>query len=50
MAALFLIFTLTIILMLAGWRKIALSLACINLLLCLAVFWHHVTAVVNILL
>jgi len=48
MAALFLIFTLAIILMGFGLRKPAMILIFINLLLCLAMFWHHVTDVLQI--
>lgn len=50
MAILFLIFAVAIFLMGLGLRKAALIVALINLLLCLAMFWHHVTTHVNILL
>lgn len=48
MAGLFLVFTIAIVLLGLGLRKAALILAFINLLLCLAMFWHHITDVLNI--
>jgi hypothetical protein len=50
MAFLFLIFTIAILLLWAGYRRTALVLTLINLLLCLAMFWHHVTDKLQILL
>lgn len=50
MAILFLIFTVAIALMGFGMRKAALIIVLINLLLCLAMFWHHVTDVLKIML
>lgn len=50
MSILFLIFAFVIILIGFGFRKTALILALINLLLCLAMFWHHVTDALQILL
>lgn len=50
MAALFLIFTIVIALIGFGFRKAALILAIINLLLCLLMFWHHITDFLHIML
>lgn len=48
MSLLFLIFAIVIALIGFGFRKAALILAIINLLLCLAMFWHHVSDVLQI--
>jgi len=48
MCALFLVFTLAIVLMGLGLRKSAMVVIFINLLLCLAMFWHHITDVLKI--
>lgn len=48
MALLFLVFTIAILLMAFNMRKAALIVAVINLLLILAMFWHHVTDVLKI--
>lgn len=50
MAFLFLIFTIAIWLLWSGQRKAALIVALINLVLCLAMFWHHATDTLKILL
>lgn len=43
MAFLFFIFALAIAFIAFGYRKTAMALVIINLLLCLAMFWHHIT-------
>jgi Family of unknown function (DUF5993) len=50
MAALYLIFVIDMVLLFEGYRKTAIILTLINLLLCLAMFWHHVTDKLTILL
>lgn len=50
MTFLFLIFTIAIVLLWAGYRKTALMIALINILLCLAMFWYHVTDKLKIML
>jgi hypothetical protein len=50
MSGLFLLFVVAIALIGFGFRKAALLLALINLLLCLAMFWHHITDVLQIAL
>lgn len=48
MTLLFLIFSIVIMLVGFGYRKTAIALTIINLLLCLAMFWHHITDVLKI--
>lgn len=50
MALLFLVFATAIVLAWKGFRKTALILVLINLLLCLAMFTYHVTDKLNIIL
>lgn len=50
MSALFLIFVIVIALIGLGYRKAAMVLTLINIALCLAMFWHHITDVLHIML
>jgi hypothetical protein len=50
MAALFLVFVIALITLFLGYRKAAIILTIVNLILCLAMFWHHVTDKLKILL
>jgi Family of unknown function (DUF5993) len=48
MAGLFLLYVFVMLLLWFGQRKAAMILGIINLILILAMFWYHVTDVVNI--
>lgn len=48
MSVLFLIFAIVIALIGLGYRKAAMILAVINIVLCLAMFWHHITDILHI--
>lgn len=50
MAGLFLIFVIIVILIWFDLRKTAIVLTIINILLCLEIFRHHATTILNILL
>jgi hypothetical protein len=50
MAGLFFIFVVNMLLVWRGLRKPAIILAIVNLLLCLAMLWHHVTTKIDIML
>jgi hypothetical protein len=48
MAALFLLFVITMILIWTNRQREALILSLVTLLLTLAVFWHHITTILDI--
>ncbi|MGE3954903.1 MAG: DUF5993 family protein [Parachlamydiales bacterium] len=48
MAALFVIFALALFLAWIGFRTAAITVALVNLLLCLAMLWHHATTILQI--
>ena len=48
MTFLFMIFAIVIALIGFGFRKTAIALTIINLILILAMFWHHITDVLHI--
>lgn len=50
MAFLFLIFAIAILLIGLGYRKAAMIVTIVNLLLCLTMFWHHITDALKIML
>lgn len=48
MAALFLVFTLAMFAIYAKQRRLAMSIIAIGIVLCLLMFWHHVTTILDI--
>lgn len=48
MAGLFLVFVIVLVLIWLDMRKTAIILTIINILLCLELFRHHVTTILNI--
>ncbi len=48
MASLFFIFTLAIVLIWKGYRKIGIGLTLLNLVLCACMLWHHATDILQI--
>jgi hypothetical protein len=50
MFALFLVYVAALALMGFGLRKAAMIVTLVNILLCLAMFWHHATDVLKIAL
>lgn len=48
MAFLFLLFAVVMILIFKGRRKEAITFTLLNLVLCLLMFWHHITLTIPI--
>ena len=48
MSGLFLLFVITMVLALYGKRQISIALFFLTLILCVLLFWHHVTEPLNL--
>lgn len=50
MAALFLVFAISMVFVWKGQRRVAFVIALFNLVLCVLMLWHHATTVLQIVL